>query len=177
MSGNTNNQNTHPQPACYRFADDGIFPNSELPLLVYTQIPAASDVNPAEWFEKCFEANGWPPAWRAGIYSFHHYHSTAHEALGVCQGQASIAMGGPSGILLDVCAGDVVVIPAGVAHKCVTASADFLVLGAYPSGQQWDMHAGRPGERPGTDANIRRVALPPADPLYGPRGDLVHLWV
>ena len=31
--------------------------------------------------ERRFEENGWPPAWRDGIYDFHHYHSQGHEAL------------------------------------------------------------------------------------------------
>jgi len=176
MSDTSHDQDTHGKPVCYRFEDDGIFPNSKLPLLVYPKVVAAVDVSPADWFERLFGANGWPPAWRDGIYPFDHYHSTAHEVLGVCRGQATVAMGGPGGIMLDVSAGDVVVIPAGVAHKRGAASADFLVLGAYPSGQRWDMHDGRPGERPGTDHNIRRVPLPPADPVVGIAGGLTHLW-
>ena len=176
MSGNTNNQDARHRPICHRFADDGVFPNSSVPVLMYPQVVAAGEASPADWFEHCFGTHGWPPAWRDGIYPFHHYHSTAHEVLGVCRGQAAVALGGPGGSVLDVAAGDVLVIPAGVAHKRQTASVDFLVIGAYSSGQRWDMHDGRPGERPGTDSNIRRVTLPPADPVFGPAGALMRLW-
>jgi len=176
MSKNTNDQKTPGAPRCYRFEDDGIFPNSKLPLLVYPKFVATDNLSPADRFERRFGANGWPPAWRGGIYPFHHYHSTAHEVLGVCRGRATIKLGGPDGIMLDVSAGDVAVIPAGVAHKRETASADFLVLGAYPKGQQWDLYNGRPGERPGTDQNIRRVPLPSADPVVGAAGGLMYLW-
>ena len=157
-------------------ADDGTFPNSRLPLLVYAAVldPASSD--PAATFEQRFQANGWPGAWRNGIFGFHHYHSTAHEVLGICRGRARIQFGGASGPVLDVSAGDVGVIPAGVAHKNMGAGAVFLVVGAYPEGQPWDMKYGRPGERPRSDENIRSTALPPADPVSGADGPLMQLW-
>ena len=72
--------------------------------------------------------------------------------------------------------GDVIIIPAGVAHKNFGATGDFGVVGAYPEGQDWDMNYGRPGERPAVDSNIRRVALPKADPLYGIAGPLLEQW-
>ncbi|HMN85705.1 MAG TPA: hypothetical protein PKA74_06930, partial [Bauldia sp.] len=76
------------------FADDGDIPNSRLPLILYARAidPAAGD--PAEAFEALFAANGWPPAWRNGIYGFHHYHSTAHEVLGIARGSAEVRFGG-----------------------------------------------------------------------------------
>ena len=156
--------------------DDGTFPNSSLPLLVYPAVVTPTAPDPAVVFEQRFRENGWPGAWRNGIYGFHHYHSTAHEVLGICRGCARVQVGGEPGTVLDVAAGDVVVIPAGVAHKNLGASADFLVVGAYPKGQPWDMNDGRPGERPRTDGNIRRVRLPPADPVSGAGGPLIQIW-
>ena len=44
--------------------------------------------------------------------------------------------------------GDVIVIPAGVAHQNISASDDFGVVGAYPDGREWDLLRGRSGERP-----------------------------
>jgi uncharacterized protein YjlB len=42
-------------------------------------------------------------------------------------------MGGPVvGATVDVECGDVVLIPPGVAHKSITSSEDFVVLGTYP---------------------------------------------
>ena len=120
----------------YLFTDDGRFPNSRLPLLVYRHAAGEDAGNRAAFFERWFTENRWPAAWRNGIYGFHHYHSTAHEALGICSGHATLRMGGPAGETLAVKAGDVVVIPAGVAHKRLQASADFLVMGAYPKGQR-----------------------------------------
>lgn len=159
----------------YVLKDDGIFPNSRLPLIVY---PDAVDTapDPAVAFERRFTANGWPAAWRNGIYGFHHYHSTAHEVLGICRGRARVQMGGRSGIVLEVTPGAAVVIPAGVAHRNLGASADFLVVGAYPTGQQWDMNHGRPGERPRVDENIRTLPLPTADPVIGAHGPLIQFW-
>ena len=72
--------------------------------------------------------------------------------------------------------GDVIVIPAGVAHKNLGASADFRVVGAYPRGQHPDLCTGKPGERPQADRRIARVPLPEQDPVYGPGGPLIAHW-
>ena len=169
-------QSTGTEVRRYLLTDDGTFPNSRLPLLVYPKgiLPTGSDL--VTFFETCFTGNGWPSAWRNGIYGFHHYHSTAHEVLGICRGQARVQMGGESGDILTVAAGDAVVIPAGVAHKNLGASGDFLVVGAYPRGQSWDMNDGSPGERPRTDENIRKVPLPAVDPVMGAAGPLTQCW-
>jgi uncharacterized protein YjlB len=71
------------------FADDGRFPNSRLPLMVYAQAIAGEEVTP-EAIEQMFDANGWPPQWRYTVYDFHHYHSVCHEALGCARGSAAI---------------------------------------------------------------------------------------
>ncbi len=62
----------------YLLADDGTFPNSRLPLLLYPAVLDPADPDPAAAFEQRFQANGWPGAWRNGVFGFHHYHSTAH---------------------------------------------------------------------------------------------------
>ncbi len=107
----------------------------------------------------------------------HHYHSTAHEALGVYAGSARVQLGGESGPVFEIRAGDVVVIPAGVAHKRVASTAEFGVVGAYPDGQRPDMCYGSDGERPGTDENIRRVPAPRKDPVFGDEGPLLDVWM
>src|ERR1700754_1499616 len=71
------------QPETYRFEDDGGIPNSPLPVLIYHGVDAAGD---AEACEKLLAANGWQPEWRNGIFSFHHFHSISHEALGIVGG-------------------------------------------------------------------------------------------
>jgi uncharacterized protein YjlB len=160
----------------YLLKDDGTFPNSRLPLLVYPRGMVRTGRDLVAFFETRFTRNGWPAAWRNGIYGFHHYHSTAHEVLGICRGRGRVQIGGESGVVLTVAAGDAVVIPAGAAHKNLGASGDFLVVGAYPRGQSWDMNDGSPGERPLTDDNIRKVPLPAADPVMGADGPLTHCW-
>ena len=157
--------------------DNGVFPNNaNCPLLVYPQALALSGSEPAALFEALFTQNHWPAAWRNGVYGFHHYHSSAHEVLGVFSGSARVQFGGENGIMLEVKAGDVVVIPAGVSHKNLGASRNFGVVGAYPKGQKWDMNTGKPGERPAADERIARVAMPAGDPLFGAGGPLCALW-
>ena len=156
--------------------DDGVFPNNErLCLIVYRQVIDINGSGP-EAFEDTFKKNNWGNSWRNGIYSFHHYHSTAHEVLGVYRGNARVQLGGPDGEIVEVMAGDIVLIPAGVAHKNLGASPDFRVVGAYPVGQSWDMNYGKAGERPGTDRNIERVPLPSKDPVFGNSGPVIDSW-
>lgn len=160
----------------YMFSDDGRIPNNpDLPLLVYRAVlPAAGDMTQA--CRALFQRNGWGGIWVNGVYSYHHYHSTAHEVLGVVSGFASIQFGGEGGQTFEVAAGDVVVIPAGVGHCNRGASADFRVVGAYPAGQTWDLCRGDPGERPRVLFNIRETPLPATDPVYGDQGPVLEHW-
>src|ERR1700722_783972 len=150
----------------YVFDDDGIVPNNTLPLEVYRgALPASGDRAAA--CEALFAANGWPDAWRNGIYGHHHYHSTAHEVLGIARGSARVRLGGDDGKTVELAAGDVVVVPAGVAHKRESATVDLLVIGAYPKGQHPDVCRAEPGAHDRAVANIAAVPLPPADPVTG----------
>jgi uncharacterized protein YjlB len=160
------------------FADDGTIPNNPtLPFLVYPGALNLPPADPAAACEAVFAANDWGGSWRAGIYPFAHYHSTAHEVLGICRGAAKVRFGGDAGVVLTVSAGDVVVIPAGGGHHNLGASGDLLVVGAYPQGQRWDLCLGLPGERPQALDNIARVPLPAADPVYGTDGPLAEHWL
>jgi uncharacterized protein YjlB len=160
------------------FADDGAIPNNPtLPFLVYPGALNLPGDDPAATCEAVFVANDWGGCWRNGIYPFPHYHSTAHEVLCICRGEARVRFGGDVGMELVVRAGDVAVLPAGVGHQNLGASPDLLVVGAYPRGQRWDLCRGRPEERPQVLANIRRVPLPAADPVYGAAGPLVEHWL
>ena len=149
------------------FEDDGVIPNNpRLPARVYRgALPGAGDLEKAA--RELFDANGWPAAWTNGVFSYWHYHARAHEALGVISGRARLGLGGDSGAEVDVEAGDVVMIPAGVAHRRVSASADFSVVGAYPPGQSPDMNTGRPEERPAAIASIKAMPDPASDPVFG----------
>jgi uncharacterized protein YjlB len=151
--------------------DDGVFCNNPvLPLLIYPGAFLPFGDDPAGEVERRFDENCWPAAWRDGVYDVHHYHSKAHEALGVYRGVAKVQFGGPGGPVIDVKAGDAAVLPAGTVHKLIEASSDFALVGAYPPGQHPDMCYGRPGERPGADERIAQVPVPEHDPVVGKSG-------
>src|SRR5262249_14207633 len=118
----------------------------------------------------------WGSAWVDGIDAQHHYHSTAHEVLGITAGSVRVRLGGERGKLLELCAGDVVVIPAGVAHKNEGGNPDLTVVGAYPGGKAPDMCRPAAGERERARHNIAAVALPARDPVHGQSGPLLMRW-
>jgi uncharacterized protein YjlB len=160
-------------PETYSFEDDGAIPNSRLPVLIYHERAGAND---ADACEGLFDSNGWVPDWRDGIFSFHHFHSIAHEALGIVAGTATVKLGGPSGRSFEVGRGDVLVLPAGTGHCNDRSSGDLLVVGAYPNGMPWDIRHGDPAEHDEAVANIERVPLPAADPVEGSDGPMMELW-
>ena len=158
------------------FKDDGIFPNNPLPVILYKRVINFSGNGNPEVVEEVFQKNGWGSSWRNGVYGFHHYHSTAHEVLGIYGGSAQVRLGGEKGETFELNKGDVVIIPAGVAHKNLSSSADFKVVGAYPKGQSWDMNYGKPGERPASDEKIKKVPLSKLDPVFGSKGPVHEFW-
>jgi len=163
------------EPEEFLFKDDGRIPNSKYPLLLYRNAFALRENEGAEWLEGHFAANGWTNSWRNGVYAFHHYHSTAHEVLGVYKGSALLHLGGEQGQKVNVQAGDIIVIPAGVGHKNL-GSEDLGIVGAYPDGRDWDVNKGLPGERPKADEHIAALPLPEKDPFQGKDGGLTALW-
>jgi uncharacterized protein YjlB len=163
------------EPEKLFFTDDGVIPNSKYPLLVYRNVFTARGSDGAAWLEGRFSANNWTNSWRNGVYPFHHYHSTSHEVLGIYSGKALLHLGGEHGRKVNVAAGDIIVIPAGVGHKNLEAF-DLGVVGAYPDGRSWDVNRGLPGERPQTDKNIAALPLPKYDPLLGKESGVPKIW-
>jgi uncharacterized protein YjlB len=161
-------------PETHTFDDDGSIPNSSLPVLLYHDV-LERRVG-AAGYEKLFAGHGWLGAWRDGIFPFHHFHSTAHEVLAIAAGRAGVVLGGTQGRRFELVAGDVVVLPAGTGHCNAGASADLLVVGAYPNGMRWDLRRGDPAEHDEVQSNIARVPLPDLDPVQGTNGPLVELW-
>lgn len=165
-----------PQIKQIKLADDGIFPNSPLPVLFYKGVLAITSVFPAVHVQNLFEGHHWTNSWDSGLYTYHHYHSVTHEVLGVYSGKTTLLLGGENGVILKIEQGDVLVIPAGVAHKNLGDKNDATCVGAYPDGRDYDMNYGKSGERPRTDKNVRNVPLPSADPVYGRIGGLTNIW-
>jgi uncharacterized protein YjlB len=167
-----------PQVDSYQLSADGPFPNNpRLPLLVYRQAIEQSGRNVADDVQRLLERHQWSGTWQNGVFSYHHYHSNAHEVLVVCAGHAQLQFGGPEGLIVAIAAGDVAVLPAGTAHKRVDASSDFLVVGGYPAGQEdYDLIRDDSSAKAAAEQRIASVPLPKQDPLYGDDGPVLRHW-
>ena len=149
--------------------------NPHLPALLYPKAKGqAAGHELADIFEAAFSKHGWPPQWRAGVYSYHHYHSTAHEVLGCFSGHAVLMLGGPGGREIRLAPGDALVLPVGTGHCCVESSSDFNVVGAYPVGQVWDICKQAPTVE--MTRRMARVPLPDSDPINGATGPVISAW-
>ncbi|QCY13215.1 cupin [Pseudomonas sp. MPC6] len=149
--------------------------NPRLPVLIYPKAIAVQGSDPAALFEKIFNANGWPPQWRYGVYNYHHYHTEGHEVLGIGSGHARLMLGGPLGHVLEVGPGDVLLLPAGTGHCNLESSDDFLVVGAYPPGQHADIC--REAPTAAQLASIDALPIPHRDPVQGVDGAVGQYWV
>jgi uncharacterized protein YjlB len=147
-----------------------------LPVLHYRGALAPAEGDLAVRFERAFDANRWPAAWRNGIFAHHHFHSTAHEVLGIYAGTVTVRLGGERGRDVVLSPGDVVVLPAGVAHRRIACDGRLGVVGAYPEGQSPDLC--RPDARryQALLAAVAAVPMPAADPLCGADGPLMSHW-
>jgi uncharacterized protein YjlB len=169
--------NENPPIIALPFDENGLFPNnSELPVLLYKGVFNSENADLAPEIEKVLSGNNWGGQWRNGIYSYHHYHSTAHEALGVYAGWAEVQLGGPENEPVKIEKGDLVVLPAGTAHKLMDSGGGFAVVGAYPDGRNYDMNYGKNEEFEKAKQNIAKVPLPENDPVFGGRGQLFEYW-
>jgi len=157
-------------------ADDGLIPNSALPVLIYRGVLCLGRGDTASRVQALFAGHGWGGGWVDGIFDHHHYHSTAHEVLGISRGWAEVQLGGNGGVRARIAAGDVVVLPAGTGHKNLASGDGLQVVGAYPAGQSPDMCRDDPADRATALAKLARVGLPPEDPVFGAGGPLVEQW-
>ena len=189
-------------------------PNSHFPLLHYPGLLAQkADCSAGKAYD-LFSSNGWTVNWifRYGQTQVSHYHSRSHECMAVLTGHATIRFGvadtttdladstygsewEAGGIEIRAKAGDIFIIPAGVAHKTYDTrpiadfalltpgkgqgieAADprqalvdlelsgFTMLGAYPNDTNWDFVA--ESTDPEDRAKTWAVPKPEKDPALG----------
>ncbi len=155
---------------------NGFFPNNpRFPLLIYKQTFVMTNQS-TQAIQELLQRNHWGQSWVDSIYNFHHYHSTTHEVLVMIEGAGTVQFGGDEGKVYEVSQGDVVIIPAGVAHKSPNLSRDFKCIGAYPRDVDFDMNYGKAEEHPRVDEQIKRAGLPKSDPVFGAHGLLFNYW-
>ncbi|API88005.1 hypothetical protein BKP56_01050 [Marinilactibacillus sp. 15R] len=162
--------------------EDQPYPNSMLPVLFYpgafreileTDEPAQNGID-------LFEEHGYANAWVDGIFPYHHFHSNTHEVLACISGEASVQLGGSNGKIIKFTTGDVVLLPAGTAHKRVKASKDFKIIGAYPDGKNYntyrseDVTSDEQYQR--LKQEIKNVPVPTLDPVQSKGGAVKKYW-
>lgn len=118
------------------------------------------------------------PQWRYTMFSQSHFHSTAHEVLCVARGKAKLCFGGeenPKRVEPTVEKGDVMIVPAGVAHRLLEdVGGDFNMVGSYQTGKSWDMCYGEEGEE-NKVKGIASLGWFKEDPMYGDEGPCLQV--
>ena len=156
----------------------GLTPNTSIqhkPLLIYHQ--AFPPKTSAGAIESHLSTVGVvSPQWRYTMYSRSHFHSTSHEVLCVYSGSARLCFGGednPQRVEPTVGCGDVIVIPAGVAHRLLEdRNGGFSMVGSYPTGKHWDTCYGELGEEEKIQG-IKDLEWFQKDPVYGDEGPVL----
>lgn len=68
-------------------------PNSTLPALLFRGVLAPNSFGKIERFRQTFRRNGWVGIWTDTIYDYTHFHSNAHEVLGIAKGRVHLITG------------------------------------------------------------------------------------
>lgn len=211
----------------YHLPPTALIPNSPRPLLHYTgvQLPSTTGSKATEFYD-LFKANGWNVQWifRYGSTQRSHYHSEVHECMAVLSGTATIRFGvadtspedmyentyglarEEGGIEIEARAGDVFLLPAGVAHKTYNSKPEaefalltpgnghhiasddarvalesvklsgFTMIGAYPE-KGGQWDSMTGGENVGEFEKVWSVDRPENDPVLGKADDgICGLW-
>jgi uncharacterized protein YjlB len=86
--------------AASRRRGDRIANHPRFPSVIYHAVDAAA--RSADAARELFVRHGWGGSWVDGVFGFHHFHSSSHEALAVLAGRATPELGGPQGDAFDV---------------------------------------------------------------------------
>lgn len=155
------------------------YPNNTLAVLYYENAlnERLESGYSSEDVVEFFENNGYENGWINGIKDQHHFHSNAHEALAVTKGEVTVQLGGPNTDIITLRKGDVVLLPAGTAHKRLDGTENFEVVGAYPAnGENLDMQYGDASDYEAIKENIENVGIPRTDPVTGSPADMERYW-
>lgn len=151
-----------------------LIPNTSIqnkPLLFYKS--AFKNASASQIESHLSEVGVVDPQWRYTMYSTSHFHSTSHEVLCIASGEAKLCFGhedNPKRVEEVLTKGDVVVVPAGVAHRLLEEiKSPFEMVGSYQRGMNWDMCYGKQGE----ETKIKKIGglgWFDKDPIYGDGG-------
>jgi len=171
-------------PETYVLAATPTVPNSPYPALIYRgALPPSARTAPA--ITAHLAPHGWAlgGTWKA--ISTPHFHSVTHECYAVFRGASVLVLGrGPrdaadAGVQVEVRAGDVVVVPAGVSHASLSAEGGYEYAAFYPDGSpRWDSNYCKAGPEETAEKGrvARAVPVPECDPVFGEGGPLVKIW-
>jgi uncharacterized protein YjlB len=161
-----------PRLETLQFKPNGRVPNSRFPVLLYRgAVTADAGVDLADAIEETFRRHDWLNNWRElGVYDYYHFHSTTHEVLGMARGQITLRLGGEGGTVVELTAGDVLVLPAGTSHTRLDNSADSHMVGGYPEGRDWDLIRDEEVTEAEARAAVKLIGslpIPARDPVTG----------
>ncbi|KAF2820159.1 hypothetical protein CC86DRAFT_117738 [Ophiobolus disseminans] len=172
----------HAWPEQYPLAQTLNVPNSNLPALIYRNV-LPRPLGP-ELAKQLCEKNGWERRGEWGEIKTAHFHPNTHECYAIFQGSSRLTIGralddaGSDGVEVDVTAGDVVVVPAGVSHRSLTSEGDYRYIGVYPNAApRWRNNFCKGEESlDKLIEEINRVEVPDSDPVFGLNGPLPQIW-
>jgi uncharacterized protein YjlB len=146
-----------------------MYRTAPLPVMLFRSVLPLRITNKLQKFRRAFRKSGWVGLWTDTVYDYTHFHSNAHEVLGIAKGSVKLLIGGVGRRRLRLKAGDMIIFPAGTGHKRIGSDSGLQVIGAYPPGQaHFDVK--RRGRR------VPSVPIPSSDPFFGPAGPLTKIW-
>ena len=159
-------------------AENEPFPNNSLPVLYYPGVvkELVYSEDRGQNVQAFLEKNGYSNGWVGGIFKYHHFHSNTHEVLACISGEAKVQLGGPDAEVYPFKTGDVVLLPAGVAHKLIESTDDFQIVGAYPEGKEPDMQTGDEEDYEAMKTRISHLGIPQYDPVEKTQGGVIEYW-
>ncbi len=162
--------------------EDRPYPNSAFPVLYYPEAfkEITNNDNPEREVIEKLGQHLYKRDWVDGIFPYHHFHNNTHEVLVCIEGEASVQLGGPNGKTVTFSKGDVLLLPAGTAHKRIEASDDFEIVGAYPDGIDYQTYREEDVASEEIYEKVRqesaKVPVPENDPVQGQEGAVQKYW-